>query len=127
MQQAGVAGIAARGAPVSFRGVRKTYGAAVALNDFNLEIAAGEFLTLLGPSGSGKTTALNVLAGFIEPSGGDIAIGATSIAPPADREAQHRDGVPELLAVSASVGDRQRRLPAPHPQDAEGAGPAEGA
>ncbi|MBN9525123.1 MAG: ABC transporter ATP-binding protein [Alphaproteobacteria bacterium] len=80
MQQAGVAGIAARGAPVSFRGVRKTYGAAVALNDFNLEIAAGEFLTLLGPSGSGKTTALNVLAGFIDPSGGDIAIGATSIA-----------------------------------------------
>ncbi len=80
MQQAGVTGIAARGAPVSFRGVRKTYGAAVALNDFNLDIAAGEFLTLLGPSGSGKTTALNVLAGFIEPSGGDIAIGATSIA-----------------------------------------------
>jgi len=80
MQQAGVTGIATRGAPVSFRGVRKTYGAAVALNDFNLDIAAGEFLTLLGPSGSGKTTALNVLAGFIEPSGGDIAIGATSIA-----------------------------------------------
>jgi putative spermidine/putrescine transport system ATP-binding protein len=75
-----VTGIAARGAPVSFRGVRKTYGAAVALNDFNLDIAAGEFLTLLGPSGSGKTTALNVLAGFIEPTDGDIAIGTTSIA-----------------------------------------------
>ncbi|WP_197735737.1 ABC transporter ATP-binding protein [Allostella humosa] len=62
-----------------FRGLRQVYGTTVALEDFSLEVAAGEFLTLLGPSGSGKTTALNALAGFIEMSSGHIAIGGVSI------------------------------------------------
>ena len=67
------------GAPIAFRAVEKRYGAVTALTDFSLDVAAGEFITLLGPSGSGKTTALNVLAGFIEPSGGDVEIGGVSI------------------------------------------------
>jgi putative spermidine/putrescine transport system ATP-binding protein len=70
----------ATGAPLSFRNVRKTYGDFVALEDFCLEVGAGEFMTLLGPSGSGKTTALNALAGFIGIDRGDILIGGTSIA-----------------------------------------------
>jgi putative spermidine/putrescine transport system ATP-binding protein len=70
----------ATGAPIAFRNVRKTYGDFVALEDFSLEVEAGEFMTLLGPSGSGKTTALNALAGFLDVDRGDILIGGTSIA-----------------------------------------------
>jgi len=42
------------------------------LRDFNLSIRDGEFVTLLGQSGCGKTTTLRVIAGFIEPSAGDV-------------------------------------------------------
>jgi putative spermidine/putrescine transport system ATP-binding protein len=60
---------------VEFRNVGKSYGDAVqAVRDLDLDIRRGEFLTLLGPSGSGKTTALMMLAGFEEPSQGEIRI-----------------------------------------------------
>jgi putative spermidine/putrescine transport system ATP-binding protein len=53
--------------------VRKVYPTGVeALRRVNLEVAAGEFLTLLGPSGSGKTTLLMIIAGFEQPSEGRI-------------------------------------------------------
>ncbi|WP_293863332.1 ABC transporter ATP-binding protein [uncultured Alsobacter sp.] len=60
---------------VSFTGVRKTYGDAVALEALDLSIAPGEFVALLGPSGSGKTTTLNLLAGLIDADEGEIRIG----------------------------------------------------
>jgi putative spermidine/putrescine transport system ATP-binding protein len=52
--------------------VSKSYGATVAVDDFDLGVADGEFLTLLGPSGCGKTTTLRMIAGLVEPSGGRI-------------------------------------------------------
>lgn len=67
------------GAEIEFRSVGKTYGDFVALNDFSLTVRAGEFMTLLGPSGSGKTTALNLLAGFTEPTSGSILIDGADI------------------------------------------------
>ena len=69
----------ASGAAVAFQQVRRAYGAVEALRSFSLDVAAGEFVTLLGPSGSGKTTALNILAGFVEPSAGDVLIDGVSI------------------------------------------------
>jgi ABC-type Fe3+/spermidine/putrescine transport system ATPase subunit len=70
------------GAAVRFDGVEKRYGggAVVAVDGVSLDIAAGEFLTLLGPSGSGKTTSLMMLAGFETPSAGEIYVDGEAIA-----------------------------------------------
>jgi len=54
------------------RGVFKSFGNREVLNNVTLQIASGEFLTLLGESGSGKTTLLRLIAGFEKPSGGEI-------------------------------------------------------
>ena len=61
--------------PITVRGLRKAYGPVRALDDVDLDVIAGEFLTLLGPSGSGKTTLLMVLAGFIRPDQGSLKFG----------------------------------------------------
>jgi spermidine/putrescine ABC transporter ATP-binding subunit len=68
-----------KGAVVSLRELHKAYGPVGAVRDVSLDIAAGEFLTLLGPSGSGKTTTLMMIAGFETPTGGDISIDGTSV------------------------------------------------
>jgi putative spermidine/putrescine transport system ATP-binding protein len=65
--------------PISIAGLRKTYGSYVALDDVELDIAAGEFLTLLGPWGSGKTTLLMALAGFVRPERGVLAVGGQEV------------------------------------------------
>ena len=58
---------------VRFDKVDKSYdGKVLVVKDLNLDIAEGEFLTLLGPSGSGKTTTLMMLAGFENPTSGEI-------------------------------------------------------
>jgi putative spermidine/putrescine transport system ATP-binding protein len=58
-----------------------------AVAGIDLEIAAGEFFTMLGPSGSGKTTTLRMIAGFEDPSGGTIELAGRDVAgvPPFDR------------------------------------------
>ena len=61
--------------PIAVRALRKRYGKVVALDDVDLDVRGGEFLTLLGPSGSGKTTLLMVLAGFIRPDQGSLKFG----------------------------------------------------
>src|SRR5436309_9233338 len=50
----------------------KTFGRAAAVDDINMDIAEGEFVTLLGPSGCGKTTTLRMIAGLVQPTAGDI-------------------------------------------------------
>ena len=65
---------------VSFKGVQKSYdGESLVVKNLNLDIAAGEFLTMLGPSGSGKTTCLMMLAGFETATHGDIELGGRPI------------------------------------------------
>jgi spermidine/putrescine ABC transporter ATP-binding subunit len=64
---------------VELIGLSKSYGAVRALQDVNLRVEPGEFMTFLGPSGSGKTTVLSLLAGFTNPSTGDIHIDDKSI------------------------------------------------
>ncbi|WP_118134718.1 ABC transporter ATP-binding protein [Oceanicella sp. SM1341] len=67
------------GAAVQFDQVSKRYGDALAVDRVDIDVAAGEFLTLLGASGSGKTTTLMMLAGFQMPSSGEIRVGGRQI------------------------------------------------
>lgn len=60
-------------------GIRKTYGTVVATDHVELTIDEGEFMTFLGPSGSGKSTTLFILAGFQDPTAGDILLRGRSI------------------------------------------------
>jgi multiple sugar transport system ATP-binding protein len=62
-------------AQVVVRNLVKTYGAVYAVNDVSLTVADGEFVALVGPSGCGKTTTLNLVAGLIPITSGDIVIG----------------------------------------------------
>lgn len=59
---------------ISIRQLRKTYGSVVALDGINVDIGAGEVLALLGPSGCGKSTTLQLVAGFAEPTSGEIVV-----------------------------------------------------
>lgn len=78
----------AAGQDIRLYGLSKFYGSFKALDDIDLTVAPGEFLTLLGPSGSGKSTLLMAMAGFVEPSHGDIFVGGRSIVrlPPEKRD-----------------------------------------
>src|SRR5215207_6456396 len=68
-----------RGSPdVVLRGVRKRFGELVAVDRIDLEVHTGEFLALLGPSGCGKMTTLRMIAGFDEPTEGEIEIAGRS-------------------------------------------------
>lgn len=70
-----MAAITRDGAFVVFDGVQKSYdGEVLVVKDLNLDIAKGEFVTMLGPSGSGKTTCLMMLAGFETATSGDIRL-----------------------------------------------------
>jgi putative spermidine/putrescine transport system ATP-binding protein len=69
---------------IRLRGLRKTFGSVVAVDDLDLDIGDGEFFAMLGPSGSGKTTVLRMIAGFETPTAGTVHLGgvdATRVPP----------------------------------------------
>jgi iron(III) transport system ATP-binding protein len=66
-------------ARIDIEKLAKRYGANTVVDDLSLEIHDREFLTLLGPSGCGKTTTLRMLAGFVKPDGGTIAVDGAAL------------------------------------------------
>ncbi|GMA87389.1 hypothetical protein GCM10025868_26390 [Angustibacter aerolatus] len=98
---------------VRLRGLRKVYPGrppVTAVDGVDLDIADGEFFSMLGPSGSGKTTVLRMIAGFEEPTEGTVEPGRRrrdrAAAAPARR--QHR--VPGLRALPAHERAAERRV-----------------
>jgi len=75
-----------RGCLLSIRSVAKSFGKNVVLRNVSLEIAEGEFLTILGESGSGKTTLLRIIAGFESASAGELWMGEERL----DRQPPYR-------------------------------------
>ncbi len=73
---------------LELRALRRTYGATVAVDRVDLQVAQGELVALLGPSGCGKTTTLRMVAGFIAPTSGQVLIGGKDVsrAPPYARD-----------------------------------------
>jgi ABC-type Fe3+/spermidine/putrescine transport system ATPase subunit len=98
--------------------ISKKFAAFTALSDLSLDVAQGEFLTLLGPSGCGKTTLLRLISGFLEPTDGQIRINGADVTnvPP-----EHRDTAlcfqsyalfPHLtVRENLEFGLRQKRVP----------------
>ena len=64
---------------LEIKGIKKQYGPVVAVQNVDLQVERGEFLTFLGPSGSGKSTTLYIVAGFEDPTAGDIILDGKSI------------------------------------------------
>jgi iron(III) transport system ATP-binding protein len=69
-------------ASVELRGLTKRYDALAVVDNVSLRIEHGLLVCLLGPSGCGKTTTLRLIAGFIEPSAGEIAVGDRIVSAP---------------------------------------------
>jgi putative spermidine/putrescine transport system ATP-binding protein len=96
----------------------KRYGDFFAVKDVSLSVADGEFLVLLGPSGCGKTTTLRMVAGFIEPTAGEVKLGGSNVTvlPPWKRNAgmvfQSYALFPHLtVAQNVAFGLELRKLP----------------
>jgi spermidine/putrescine transport system ATP-binding protein len=74
------AAAAAEAPSVVLRDVTKRFGDFTAVDDISLELGRGEFFTLLGPSGCGKTTTLRMIAGFEQPTVGEVVIEGENVA-----------------------------------------------
>ena len=110
---------AAGGVPaVRLTGVRRMYGQLAAVAGVDLEIAEGEFFTMLGPSGSGKTTLLRLIAGFERPDAGTVELGGVDVTREPPYAAQRQHGVPGLRALPAHDRARERRVRAAGPPGA---------
>ncbi len=108
------------GPAVSLRGVTKRFGAVTAVDDIDLDIAEGEFFSMLGPSGSGKTTMLRMIAGFELPSEGTVLLKGRDVTrlAPFDRDVntvfQDYALFPHMnVAQNIAYGLRVRRVPKP--------------
>src|SRR3954469_23787534 len=99
---------------VSLRGLSKAFGRSLVVDSLDLDVARGEFFSLLGPSGCGKTTTLRMIAGFSDPTSGRVLVGGEDVT---STPAHRRDvntvfqsyALFEHLAVRRKVGFGLRR------------------
>jgi spermidine/putrescine transport system ATP-binding protein len=103
---------------VRLQSVTKAFGDLVAVDDLDLDVAPGEFFTLLGPSGCGKTTTLRIVAGFEEPTSGAVLIDGQDVAQlPAHRRPTNTVFQSYALFPHLSVGEnvafglRRKKVP----------------
>src|SRR6202795_4217315 len=117
---AGTDDAVSRGSLVSIRNVAKHFGKSIVLRDISLDVAEGEFLTILGESGSGKTTLLRIIAGFRSATSGELWMGGEryDLLPPYKRRVntvfQHYALFPHLtVEQNVGYGLRVEKLSAP--------------
>jgi len=103
---------------ITLRAVTKRFGDVTAVDSVDLDVPRGEFLALLGPSGCGKTTTLRMVAGFEEPTAGEVLIGGRSAVgvPPHKRDVntvfQQYALFPHLSVLdNVAYGLKQRKVP----------------
>jgi putative spermidine/putrescine transport system ATP-binding protein len=108
-----------RGVGLELSGLHRSFGAARALDGFDLALAPGELVALLGPSGCGKTTALRIVAGFDRPDAGRVTLDGTDLTGlPANKRDmgmvfQSYSLFPHLTAgENVGYGPRLRKVPA---------------
>jgi spermidine/putrescine transport system ATP-binding protein len=113
----GVCELNATEGSVELRSVTKRFGSVTAVDSIDLDVEPGEFLSLLGPSGCGKTTTLRMLAGFEDPTEGEIRISGTAVqgVPPHKRDVntvfQHYSLFPHMtVAQNVAYGLRQKKV-----------------
>ncbi len=99
---------------VSLRGLTKVFGGSTVVDGLDLDIASGEFFSLLGPSGCGKTTTLRMIAGFSDPTSGTVLVGGEDVTstPPHQRDVNtvfQSYALFEHLDVRRNVGFGPRR------------------
>src|ERR1019366_2329900 len=106
------------GSGIVLRGVTKSYGSQTVVREVDLDIAPGEFFTMLGPSGSGKTTLLRMIAGFERLDAGTISLGGVDVPlrPPYQRDVntvfQDYALFPHFtVAQNVNYGLRVRKVP----------------
>ncbi|MGL5113075.1 MAG: ABC transporter ATP-binding protein [Flavobacterium sp.] len=102
---------------LELKGISKSYGNTLIVNNLDLEIQDGEFLTILGPSGCGKTTTLRMIAGFETPESGQVLLNKKDISqlPPYKRNVntvfQNYALFPHLnVAENIAFGLQQKKL-----------------
>jgi spermidine/putrescine transport system ATP-binding protein len=102
---------------LELKGISKSYGSSLIVNNLDLEIQDGEFLTILGPSGCGKTTTLRMIAGFETPDNGQVLLNKQDISqlPPYKRNVntvfQNYALFPHLnVAENIAFGLHQKKL-----------------
>jgi len=109
-------------ASVELRGLTKHYGPLAVVDNVSLTIEHGRLVCLLGPSGCGKTTTLRLIAGFVEPTGGEIRVGDQVLSSPARTVPPERRNMSMIfqsyalwphmtVAQNVAFGLEERRLP----------------
>lgn len=108
---------------IQFVGVSKCYGDVLAVDDVSLRVERGSFHSLLGPSGCGKTTSLRLIAGFEQPTSGDVrirdesAVGVPAYRRPVNMVFQHYALFPHLtVGENVGYGLKQRKPRPPKPK-----------
>ena len=93
--------------PILVDGLRKSYGAQLALGGVSFEVAAGEIVGLLGPNGAGKSTTLGILATLLRFDAGRVAVAGHALPAGAARARRALGLVPQQVAVYPTLGARE--------------------
>ena len=91
---------------LTVRGIRKTFGPLVAVDDVSFALERGQVVGLLGPNGAGKTTTVSMIAGLISPDSGDVLVGERRLAGDTDSAKRKIGLVPQDLALYEELSAR---------------------